>query len=604
MKKTLLALMLGGLIAGEASAVELDFSYVSKVDGSFGTAKKEAYDVAAFLPGEVFSGYTLKAISASLNDQKGPESFMNCSVWVSSQLALDGSVNKPDASYDVTPGEDCVMKSDVADYTITDAGVYVGFSFDIDLLNAASRQPVLTGSVNEANAFFIHSSRTYKSWTNITDAGAPAITVTLEAENLPALSVSIVDLADPVLMKVGEAGEVPVVLSSTSTGTINSVDIEYTVNGATTSNTCTLESPLAPGIYSKFGVVINVPAFKEPFRGEMDFKVVKVNGEANEATVPGKATRINVRESFPSKQTLMEEYTGTWCGWCTRGYAALEYIKKNYPEFVVAAFHNDDAMAITSAYPSYVTGFPHAYLDRVVSCDPYYGTETYNSILPIVDDILAMNKEFTPWEISISHTWETDDLLTANVDVTNITGFKDGQYRIVYLLVADGLSGESSQWNQSNYYNTYAQSANQIDELNDFCKGGKYGASKVAGLVFDDVVISTTGIRGVEGSIPSSLDMEETASHSLTFDLTTVKEGLIASKNKLRIVAAVADADGRILNSAKNEVNDYTGAAVDVISGENAPVEYYNLQGVKVENPSQGIFIRKQGDKTTKVAIK
>ena len=35
----------------------------------------------------------------------------------------------------------------------------------------------------------------------------------------------------------------------------------------------------------------------------------------------------------------------------------------------------------------------------------------------------------------------------------------------------------------------------------------------------------------------------------------------------------------------------------------NAPVEYYNLQGVKVANPEKGIFIKKQGTRTTKVVL-
>ncbi len=42
---------------------------------------------------------------------------------------------------------------------------------------------------------------------------------------------------------------------------------------------------------------------------------------------------------------------------------------------------------------------------------------------------------------------------------------------------------------------------------------------------------------------------------------------------------------------------------IESIEAENAPVEYYNLQGVKVENPSNGIFIKKQGNKTTKVVL-
>lgn len=45
---------------------------------------------------------------------------------------------------------------------------------------------------------------------------------------------------------------------------------------------------------------------------------------------------------------------------------------------------------------------------------------------------------------------------------------------------------------------------------------------------------------------------------------------------------------------------------VDSISKDevDAPAVYFNLQGVQVANPSNGIFIKKQGDKATKVVIK
>lgn len=36
----------------------------------------------------------------------------------------------------------------------------------------------------------------------------------------------------------------------------------------------------------------------------------------------------------------------------------------------------------------------------------------------------------------------------------------------------------------------------------------------------------------------------------------------------------------------------------------NAPVEYYNLQGVRVANPESGLYIRRQGNKVTKVLVK
>ena len=40
-----------------------------------------------------------------------------------------------------------------------------------------------------------------------------------------------------------------------------------------------------------------------------------------------------------------------------------------------------------------------------------------------------------------------------------------------------------------------------------------------------------------------------------------------------------------------------------IISSDNSPVEYYNLQGVRVEKPEKGIYIKRQGGKTTKVVL-
>lgn len=42
----------------------------------------------------------------------------------------------------------------------------------------------------------------------------------------------------------------------------------------------------------------------------------------------------------------------------------------------------------------------------------------------------------------------------------------------------------------------------------------------------------------------------------------------------------------------------------DVAVDENAPVEYYNLQGLRVDNPTNGLYIRRQGNNTTKVFVK
>lgn len=37
---------------------------------------------------------------------------------------------------------------------------------------------------------------------------------------------------------------------------------------------------------------------------------------------------------------------------------------------------------------------------------------------------------------------------------------------------------------------------------------------------------------------------------------------------------------------------------------ENIPVEYFNLQGIRVANPENGLYIRRQGNKVSKVLVK
>ena len=36
----------------------------------------------------------------------------------------------------------------------------------------------------------------------------------------------------------------------------------------------------------------------------------------------------------------------------------------------------------------------------------------------------------------------------------------------------------------------------------------------------------------------------------------------------------------------------------------NAPVEYFNLQGIRVDNPENGLYIRRQGNKVEKILVK
>jgi hypothetical protein len=73
--------------------------------------------------------------------------------------------------------------------------------------------------------------------------------------------------------------------------------------------------------------------------------------------------------------------------------------------------------------------------------------------------------------------------------------------------------------------------------------------------------------------------------------------------------SAIKDSDGNYANAKSGyeyiyvyfpEESSVSNIAVD----ENASVEYYNLQGVRVANPSNGIYIQRQGNQAKKVLVK
>lgn len=50
--------------------------------------------------------------------------------------------------------------------------------------------------------------------------------------------------------------------------------------------------------------------------------------------------------------------------------------------------------------------------------------------------------------------------------------------------------------------------------------------------------------------------------------------------------------------------NNLSGVEGVTVADENAPVEFFNLQGIRVENPENGLYIRRQGNSVSKVVIR
>ena len=109
----------------------------------------------------------------------------------------------------------------------------------------------------------------------------------------------------------------------------------------------------------------------------------------------------------------------------------------------------------------------------------------------------------------------------------------------------------------------------------------------------DDMISITCATEGatiyytIDGTTPTTSSTQYTGAFKLTVDSLTVKAIAVKDGWKNSTVASEA-----LVPTAIEEVGVDAGEAV-----------YYNLQGVKVANPENGIFIKKQGGRTSKVVL-
>ena len=118
--------------------------------------------------------------------------------------------------------------------------------------------------------------------------------------------------------------------------------------------------------------------------------------------------------------------------------------------------------------------------------------------------------------------------------------------------------------------------------------------------VFNDVARYYNRFPGIENSLPASIEANSINEYSIDLPLANV------SGNEYRVIALLTNAQtGDIINACQYSMTkDNSSNAVESVLDASAPAEYFNINGMKVANPTEGIFIRRQGTRTEKVIIK
>lgn len=594
------------LLPGAAMAGDAKVACTANTSGTvkyFGSEKKENYDVAVMLTGKNLKGLKVESVSVPFMGDNANTS--NIRMWITKKLSLvnrKNVVDGPTAEAKLDTAAHVATASFDEPYTIDADTLYVGYSFNVTKLTAKTKMPVAVVADASSLGFFIHSSRTFLKWMDKSALGTSAISVTLSGVEANDASFNALGT---IYGQKETPTQVAMTLRNLGANPISSIDYSYTQGTVTSNGHLDLATPLAA--YYGLSTTVNLTLQAMPTKG--DYPVVinldKVNGQ--ELKGVKSEGNIIVYNVLPKHRAVMEEYTGTWCGWCPRGLVALEVMSRLYPDdFIGLSYHNGDPMAVmeSSQFPSSVNGFPNADIDRRFgSLDPFYGVQ--NEGFGIETLWKKCCEVVAPASVDAEAAY-SDDGKTINAKATMVfpVSLTDGdRYKVEFVLVADDLHGEGESWLQKNYYEPTDKAELKFDEAEPFVQG----LQKVPGIHFDDVVVATTRLNDGLVSLPATIHEDEPVVIEGSFDFEAVKVRQNASK--MRVAALLIDSTtGIIANAAKAQVSGAEKTGIETVNAnrlQDEPKAYYDLQGRRLNSPRQGLnIIRLASGKSVVVAVK
>lgn len=482
-------------------------------------------------------------------------------------------------------------------YTIkSDTKVYVGF---ICAIASADDYPVVVdyvyhGDDDTGGWIGMQPYGSDKmSWNNYaSQVGFVTIGVTIEGNSLPSDLVSVDDYFVAPVVNTNTPFGMQLLFTNNAANLVDNIDVEVTLgDGAPQSANIKLAEPLGYGGQD----VIELNGMVYPTESKevaLSAKITKINGNANQDANNSILTSIAVIDADKSfsRSVVIEEFTGIWCGYCPVGIVAMEYIRENnnnYSYIPVAVHYEDALSALTfSKVIDYYCGgsVPSAVLNR------------WQSTYPDLDYGLLEDIEFVASIPAIATVTGTAHIDAAAKTVTVDTEAKfsfdytdgDKNFILSFALTEDNVG----PYEQHNYYSG-------TDEVPGW---GDKGETVVT--FYNDVARQLDRFSGIAGSVPATIKSGETYKFSHTIKAVSA----ITDLNNCNVVVYLTNVNTGVIENAcwLTKSNNY-GGVNDILADDldtDAPAEYYNLQGIRVAEPTTGLYICRRGNTASMVLIK
>jgi hypothetical protein len=230
-------------------------------------------------------------------------------------------------------------------------------------------------------------------------------------------------------------------------------------------------------------------------------------------------TIIRPTDSTFTQKLLVEDLTGTWCGFCTRAADKLHTFKQSNSKLVVTAIHGGSSQDPFqySSYTSYLnyfklSGFPSVMINR---------KEKWNESNYTAFDAALQN--WAPLGLAITSS-STADSISGTVNVKfNVS--TERPLKLVIQLVENDLVHPQVNYYSSKYgYTPYLYGG--VSPVNDFVHEGVL--RKTATDLFGDAIPTEVQLKGNEYSKSFSLSTSGKTYQNTSFKMISANSAIVA----------------------------------------------------------------------------
>ena len=320
----------------------------------------------------------------------------------------------------------------------------------------------------------------------------------------------------------------------------------------------------------------------------MNVTLNQVNGTVDGSPLDNSlTTKFKTVSQNSPKKVLIEEGTGTWCGWCPRGMIAMEYMDTNYSnDYIGVAVHNNDPMTSTD----YDTGadissFPGMNVDRVI-----LGEDVSQAVM--TSHVQERKNLVVPAGLNASGSFVGGNL-TFNASATFRTNFSNATFKMAAIVMEDDVVGTGAGYNQVNYYNASATPMGMFNTAGN--------PVPAANMVYDHVGrILLGGYSGAANSVPTVITDGQVVNYTFTGLIPTTYNA-----NNMKVVLLLLDSStGEVVNARSFKLttlgtsNEETNANYLTIY-PNPTTDYFKIQAnynvdVKMYDASGKIVLEKK----------